>query len=649
MEHKHLNLSAFRVRCWYQRPVAWAFALLLALLVLITFLAIASLQKIESEFLQETLVKVEKLRLLDEMVHHSRQRSVLLRDLVIASDPFVQDEINLKHSALASRYLSARNEFSVQPLDDEERQILNNIIELNSRGYAMQEKIIGLATSGQQHEALELIASELGPNREMIYPDMMKIRELLVGSSNKSTKVAVNLLESYRAALIWLFLFAIFTGIGIAWLAYKMDSRHTRRLMWQACHDSLTGLGNRYEAELQLENLIGDARKSKADHALLYLDVDQFNIINNTSGQSAGDEFLRQLAIQMRTTASNDADLNRVGSDQFIILLKGQSIDEVKSYAGMLLDNIACTRFEWSDMSYDVTASIGIVPVTSLSGSAESILSDAYLACDIAKENGGGRLQVSLESSNQTKERREGLDWASRLRRAIKEEKLVLFKQGVKSMGDGMTHSEIFVRYEADNGEIISAAQFIPAAERYNLITEIDHYVVRKTLQYMHTDNSNQSYSINLSGMSLGSRALLDAIISELDSRQVDPERVCFEITETAAIRNHTSAVQFMNVLHGLGCHFFLDDFGTGLSSFGYLRTLPLDMIKIDAHFIHNLHQDPANQSIIEAINTIAHGFGMKTIAEGVESRWQLDILSAIGIDYVQGYHIERPAPLIAA
>lgn len=158
----------------------------------------------------------------------------------------------------------------------------------------------------------------------------------------------------------------------------------------------------------------------------------------------------------------------------------------------------------------------------------------------------------------------------------------------------------------------------------------------------MRYDDSNKSYSINLTGMSLGSRELLDVIISELDSSDIAPARVCFEITETAAIRNHTSAVQFINVLHGLGCHFFLDDFGTGLSSFGYLRTLPLDMVKIDAHFIQNLQQDQANQSIIKAINTIAHGFGIKTIAEGVENRCQLETLGTIGIDYVQGYLIEN-------
>ncbi len=641
--------SIVTTRHWYQRPVTWAFALLLILIAVITMLGILSLQRIEQEYLQETLVKVEKLRILDEMVHHSRQRSVLLRDLVIATDPFDQDEINQAHSNLAGRYLSARNELAEQPLNEAERKILDHIIELNSNAYAVQQQIIALATTERQEEALELISTELGPNREMIYPDMMKMREMLVESSNVSTMAAAQLMSQYRAALIWLLAIALFTGIGIAWLAYRMDSRHSKRLMWQACHDPLTGLGNRYEAEAQLNALIEDAGQQNAQHALIYLDVDQFNIINNTSGQAAGDELLRQLATHLLEAIGAEAKIDRVGSDQFVILLRNQDIDEVKYFARQLLDSIARRRFEWSDKSYDITASIGIVPVTASRASAESIWSDAYLACDVAKERGGDSLHLWTESSQETKQRRDSMDWTSRLRRAIKEEKLVLFRQGIKSLENGMAHSEILVRYEDDNGEIMSAARFMPAAERHNLITEIDFYVVRKTLEFMSTDVNEQSFSINLSGMSLGNRELLDLIITEIDSKGIDPERVCFEITETAAIRNHTSAVQFMNVLHGLGCHFFLDDFGTGLSSFGYLKSLPLDIIKIDAHFIQNIESDRANRAIIEAINTIAHGFGMKTVAEGVENEQQLAILNDIGIDYVQGYLIERPSRLLAA
>ena len=647
--YRNPAFSIVRTRHWYQRPVTWAFALLLALIAMITTLGIISLQKIEQEYLQETLVKVEKLRLLDEMVHHSRQRSVLLRDLVIATDPFDQDEISQAHSALAGRYLSARNALAEQPLNTNERQVLDHIIEINSNGYALQQQIVELAMTGKQKQALELIANELGPNREMIYPDMMKIREMMVESSSLATQAAARSMSRYRAALVWLLAIAIFTGIGIAWLAYRMDSRHTQRLLWQACHDPLTGLGNRYEAEAQLSALIEDARQRNVSHALLYLDVDQFNIINNTSGQAAGDELLRQLASYLQKEVGNETKIDRVGSDQFVVFLKDKNIDEVKSYARKLLKGIARNRFEWSDKSYDITASIGIVPVSENRGGIESIWSDAYLACDVAKERGGDRIEVSLESLQETKVRREGMDWTSRLRRAMKEDRLILFSQGIRSLGNGMAHSEILVRYEDDNGKIISAASFIPAAERYNLITDLDFYVVRKTLQFMGGDNNTQSYSINLSGMSLGNRELLDLIITDIDKHGIDPERVCFEITETAAIRNHTSAVQFMNVLHGLGCHFFLDDFGTGLSSFGYLKSLPLDIIKIDAHFIKNIENDLANRAIIEAINTIAHGFGMKTVAEGVETEAQLAILSAIGIDYVQGYLIERPARLMAA
>ncbi|MFW2438678.1 MAG: putative bifunctional diguanylate cyclase/phosphodiesterase [Arenicellales bacterium] len=646
---KQPNQSRVMPRYWYQRPVTWAFAVLLGLIVLINSIASISLKRIKQDFLQETLVKIEKLRLLDEMVHHSRQRSVLLRDILLADDSFEQDEIIQKHSTLAGQYLSSRNELYKQPLGENERTILDNIIELNKGGYTRQQQIIEYATTGRIDDAKILLATRLNPNREKIYPDMMRMREILVESSNVSSQSTILLMKRYQTILNWLLAIALITGVGIVWLTYRQDSRHNQHLVWQASHDPLTGLGNRYESELQLNALIEDAQIWKRNSALLYLDIDQFNIVNNTSGQAAGDELLKQLAILLREAVEDKCIIFRVGSDQFVILLRDSDIDQIMNHASQLLTLISTHRFEWSDKSYDVTASIGIVPITENSGDAESIWSDAYLACDMAKEKGGDRVEISLESNQETKVRREGMDWTSRLRSAMKEDRLVLFSQGIRSIKNGMTHSEILIRYEEENGDIIPAAKFIPAAERYNLITEIDRYVVRKTLQYMGKDLTGHSYSINLSGMSLDSHELLDLIISEIDTNRVNPERVCFEITETAAIRNHSTAIQFMNVLHGLGCHFFLDDFGTGLSSFGYLRTLPLDIIKIDAHFIRNIDVDVANRAIIEAIHTIAHGFGMSTIAEGVEDEKQLTILSEIGVDYVQGYLIERPERLLAA
>jgi EAL domain-containing protein (putative c-di-GMP-specific phosphodiesterase class I) len=358
---------------------------------------------------------------------------------------------------------------------------------------------------------------------------------------------------------------------------------------------------------------------------------------------------LRQLTTTLKAQVGDEMRVDRVGSDQFVILLREMHIEQARQFARNVLDEISERRFDWSDRSYDVTASAGIVPITETTANYQEIWSDAYFACDLAKEQGGDRVQVSVETSHETRKRREGMDWATRLRRAMKEDRLILYRQGITSLRKNTVHSEILLRYQDDDGAIISAAKFIPAAERYNLITEIDFYVVRKALQFMASEPEANSYSINLSGMSLGNRELLDLIISELDQNNVDPERVCFEITETAAIRNHTDAVKFMNVLHGLGCHFFLDDFGTGLSSFGYLKTLPLDLIKVDAHFVQSIETEEASRSIIQAITTIAHGFGIKTVAEGVENEHQLAILGGLGIDYVQGYLIEKPARLMAA
>lgn len=640
--------SKVHPRHWYQRPITWAFSLLLGLIVLITTMSVLSLEKIEQQFLQEALVNIEKLRLIDEMVHLSRKRSVLLRDLIISTDLFDQDEIIQNHTIIATKYLLVRNEFSSLPLSDIEKLLLESIIKLNTDSYLLQLEIIEFATTGYTDEALSLISTVLADNRTQIFSDMEKIRQMLLKSSITTKKAAEMLIKNNRATMNWLFLFSVVIGILIAWLAYRQDTRHNRRLHWQSSHDLLTGLGNRYEAETQLNALIIDAQNRETDHALLYIDIDHFNIVNNTSGHAAGDELLKQIAARLREAIGDQNTIERVGSDQFVVLLKDCDVKKAKACARQLLSLIADTRFVWSDKSYDVSASISIVPVTEGRGSAESIWSDAYLACDIAKERGGGSIEVSLESSQEADERREGMDWTTRLRNAMEEDRLVLFSQGIKSIGNGIKHSEILIRYVDENGEFIPAACFIPAAERYNIITEIDRYVVRKTLEFMGKDTTGHSYSINLSGMSLGSNDLLNLIVSEIDENGVDPELVCFEITETAAIRNYTTAVQFMNILNELGCRFFLDDFGTGLSSFGYLRTLPLDMIKIDAHFIRNIDVDVANRAIIEAIHTIARGFGMSTTAEGVEDEKQLATLSELGIDYAQGYYIERPAPLIA-
>jgi diguanylate cyclase (GGDEF)-like protein len=636
-------------RRWYQRPLTWAFAQLILLIGIITLISDFSLRRIEDEFLQHTLKQVEKLRLLDEMVHHSRQRSVLLRDLVLAQDAFEQDEIIQRHIALATRYVVARNTLASLDLDSNERQLLDTIIDANNRGYALQQKIIELATAGEQMQAQQLIREQLNPNREQIYPAMMQMQELLVASSNAAEHHAEHMAHRTRYILLWLFIGALLTGIGIAWLAYRMERRQSERLAWQATHDPMTGMYNRFHADRLLAELIQDVHDGHGEHVMLYLDIDRFNVINNSSGPSAGDEILRQFSRLLDEQFDDQAIMARVGGDQFTILLRNCDMATANNAARRLQTQLASRRFDWSDQNYRITVSISVVPVNQSTQSIETLWSNAYLTCESIKEKGGNQIAVMSEHDLETIGRREDIDWTSRIRRALAENRLILYKQDIRAFSNGVSHSEILLRYQDENGDVIPAAQFIPAAERYNMITEIDRYVIRKALHHIASKPNKYCYSINLSGKSLGSKTVLDEIIEQVDRLDIDTDRICFEITETAAIHNHTAAIKFMNILHGIGCRFFLDDFGTGLSSFGYLRKLPLDYVKIDGHFVSNLEHDPANHAIIEAINTIAHGFGMKTIAEGVENQVQLEILSAIGVDLVQGFLIERPVPLQAA
>ena len=242
--------------------------------------------------------------------------------------------------------------------------------------------------------------------------------------------------------------------------------------------------------------------------------------------------------------------------------------------------------------------------------------------------------------------RRRLLSWSTRVKSSLTDGSLVLFSQPIKSLNNFSAHNEVLIRYENENGLILSADNFIHSAERYNMITDVDLYVVKKTLEHIRDSNSHDFFAINLSGITLGNKMIDREIIKLFDRFEINPEQVCFEITETVAITNKSNAVKFMNILHGIGCHFSLDDFGSGISSFGYLRTLPIDSVKIDGYFVKNMEIDKANISVIESVNNIAHSFGLNTIAECVETQTQLDLLKEIGIDYVQGFYIQKPERL---
>ncbi len=420
-------------------------------------------------------------------------------------------------------------------------------------------------------------------------------------------------------------------------------------LEYQARHDALTGLMNRREFENRLLALLTTAHQQDEEHVLMYIDLDQFKLVNDTCGHSAGDELLKQLAQLLRETLRGSDVLARLGGDEFGILLPGCSIEKGEEIADNLRTTSKEFRFIWGEKSFDVGTSIGLVPVTKHSEGVQSLLSAADIACYAAKDLGRNRIHTYLESDKDLHRRRAEMDWASRISDALKHQRFELYYQDIvpvrRNEVHGARHIEVLLRMRDPNGNHILPGAFLPAAERYSLMPEIDRWVVKSAFDWYESEGYSTELvmAINLSGLTINSTSTLAYIKSLFDEHTVPASSICFEITETAAISNLASAAGFMRELRQLGCRFALDDFGSGLSSFAYLKTLPVDFLKIDGNFVLDMLEDKVDRAMISAINDVGHTMSLQTIAEYVESNEVRDELARLDVDFVQGHIIAKP------
>lgn len=432
------------------------------------------------------------------------------------------------------------------------------------------------------------------------------------------------------------------------------------QLSWQATHDALTNLHNRREFERRLQELLGDARRTASQHALIYIDLDQFKIVNDTCGHKAGDELLRQLAAVLEARLRRSDILARLGGDEFGVLLEGCNGIEAERIAGGIRTAIAGYRFIWGARLFDVSASIGVVAIDKEAAGMAALLSAADAACYAAKDAGRNRVHVYQPDDAELRQRRDEMQWVSRLRQALEEGRLRLTFQLIAPLRPDTraTHYELFVSVVDEDGSTIFPAQFIPAAERYGLMPTLDRWVVRTAFERLSAQARRPGArrqagevvcAINISGTSINDERFLDYVREQLKIYRVPPESICFEITETAAVANLKAASILMRELKALGCRFALDDFGAGMSSFGYLRNFPVDYLKIDGAIVRDIAYDDVNYAMVDAINRIGHVSNIKTVAEFVESQAILDRLRTIGIDYAQGYFLHTPEPLTSA
>lgn len=429
----------------------------------------------------------------------------------------------------------------------------------------------------------------------------------------------------------------------------------SNQLSYHATYDDLTGLVNRREFEDRLQEVIDLSTHLQNDNVLCYLDLDQFKIINDTCGHMAGDEMLRQLARVLHESVRQDDTLARLGGDEFAILLENCSMENAEHVANKVRANIQDYRFTWEEKTFAISASMGLVPIATEAETITDVLRRADTACYAAKDAGRNRIHISRFDDEELEYRHGEMQWISRINDALDQNALELWHQQIRPASsprrtDEHDHFELLVRMRSREGDIIMPGVFLPAAERYDLAPRIDRWVIREAFQWFarHPEEASKlsCCAINLSGQTLGESEFLNELVGLLANAAISPHQLCFEITETAAISNLSSATQFMHTLRELGCSFSLDDFGSGLSSFAYLKNLPVDYVKIDGFFVKDVITDRVDLAMVKAINDMAHALGKLTVAEFVEDKAILDCLVELGVDFVQGYGIAVPGPL---
>jgi len=430
--------------------------------------------------------------------------------------------------------------------------------------------------------------------------------------------------------------------------------RINKEINYQATHDLLTGLINRREFEKRLKRLIKNSHQDHhSEHIFCFFDLDKFKIVNDTSGHPAGDELLRQVSTLISENIRQRDTLARFGGDEFGILMESCSLNKAEYVTEKIRDIIEHFIFIWEDKSFSIGVSIGVVQINNKTKDLTEAFKQADAACYAAKEAGRNRVWIYKENDITLSNRKNELDWANETLVAIKENRMSLFAQVITPIGKQKSNKlryEILVRQFTKNGQQVSPAQFLPALERYNLAIKLDAWVISKTFNFLQTHEDKISdieyFSINLSGQSLSSKKIYDLIAQFLATQLTLSSKIVFEITETVAIANITDAIHFISSLKQYGCRFALDDFGCGMSSFAYLKKLPVDYLKIDGLFVKDIVEDPIDYAMVKSINEVGHLMGLETIAEFVENKAILQKLEDINVNFAQGYSLGKPQPL---
>lgn len=439
-------------------------------------------------------------------------------------------------------------------------------------------------------------------------------------------------------------------GVAVTFKDVTERQSYIKDVLWSSKHDPLTGLVNRKEVELRIDNVIKGAKLHDTESGLLYLDLDQFKVVNDTCGHMAGDELLKQLANVIQTCVRSRDTLARIGGDEFVVLLEKCPPDKVINVARKILHEVSNVSFSWDGKAFKIGVSIGVTSINKDSVSVASLLSNADAACYLSKEQGRNQIQVHENNSELKEIQQHQMKVVSEINEALEHDRLILYFQEIQPTGTcQIGHWEVLVRMFCSDGKFLLPGDFLPAAERFGLINRIDKWVFKNTVEvlknYFNCDNM-PAVNVNVSGFTIGDESYFSLVEELMTAGEIPCDRISFELTETAAMSNASRARHFIQYMKKLGCKIAIDDFGTGMSSLAYLTQLSANILKIDGAFTSGIEKNTVNQTIVESVTNVAHKLDMQVVAEAVETKQQKEVLSKMSVDYIQGYHIGKPIPL---
>jgi len=633
--------------------ISLGFMTVVALMFSLVFISLLQMQLINqglTTLVEDTNAKVHAAHQMRDAV---RLRGNTLHKMLLTEDVFERDALNQDILGYGGMFLGARDTLLSMVMDPDEQAIHQQIDAFSRDGQRTNRRAAELLNGFAAKEEIDTAMEQAELSREVILESIDSLVKL--EENNARTALDNNQKHYLYTHHLLLILSAITLAVCllIARLVIRRARTRNRLLAYHASHDSLTGLINRREFELRVERGIENARAQATTHTLLYMDLDQFKVVNDTCGHSAGDELLQQLSQLLLSTVRTRDTLSRLGGDEFGMLLDNCPLDKGVEIANKLLKILDDFQFISDSSTFTLGISIGVIPIDRSTKDICSVMSAADSACYIAKESGRNQIQIAHLGDPRIQERHGQMQWVSRLTKALDEERFALYFQSITPCA-GSAHSEkhieILLRMIDEDGSVIAPGAFLPAAEKFNLIAGIDRWVVSTAMRWLAEEITSGCrpvmISINLSGQTISDPGMLKYIMDQLEETGASPERICFEITETAAIANITAATSFMLTLRDSGFRFSLDDFGSGLSSFTYLKKLPVDFLKIDGVFVRDILSDPVDHAMVKSINELGQLLGKETIAEFVETPEIAEELRRIGVNYAQGYAYGQPLPL---